>query len=127
VRPLASMDKNAFTLIIFISRGCRVPLGWALLQRMKKMIPMDVIFIILRLYCIKLIRLRIWLSQRVDYKEGAPSFMEELCLCGITKYLPESHGANGLQAFHQKDVSTLPGCINRALWSTSRYAKKEAS
>jgi hypothetical protein len=67
----------------------------------------------------KLIRLRIWLSKRVDYKEGAPSFMEYLCLCEITKYLPESYAANGLQAFHQKDVSTVPGCINRALRSTS--------
>ncbi len=68
----------------------------------------------------KLIRLRIWLSQRVDYKEGTPSFMEDLCLCEITKYLPASYGASGLQAFHQKDVSTVPGCINWVLRSTSR-------
>jgi hypothetical protein len=68
----------------------------------------------------KLIRLRIWLSKRVDCKEGALSFMEDLCLCEITKYLPESHGASGLQEFHQKDVSTVPGCINRVLRSTSR-------
>jgi hypothetical protein len=56
----------------------------------------------------------------VDYKEGEQRFMEDLCLCEITKYLPESHGASGLQAFHQKDVSTLPGCINRVLRSTLR-------
>jgi hypothetical protein len=68
----------------------------------------------------KLIRLLIWPSKRVDYKEGAPSFMEDLCLCEITKYLPESHGASGLQAFHQKDVSTLSGCINWVLRPTSR-------
>jgi hypothetical protein len=68
----------------------------------------------------KLIRLRNWLSKRVDYKEGEQSFVEDLCLCKITKYLPESHWASGLQAFHQKDVSTVLGCINRALRSTSR-------
>jgi hypothetical protein len=68
----------------------------------------------------KLIRLRIWLSQRVDYKEGEQRFMEDLCLCEIIKYLPASHGASGLQAFHKKDVSTVPGCINRVLRSTSR-------
>jgi hypothetical protein len=68
----------------------------------------------------KLIRLRIWLSKRVDYKEGEQRFMEDLCLCEITKYLPASYGANGLQAFHQKDVSTLPGCINWVLRPTSR-------
>ena len=63
----------------------------------------------------KLIRLRICLSKRVDYKEGEQSFMEYLRMCGITKYLPESHGTSGLQAFHQKDISTLPGCINWVL------------
>jgi hypothetical protein len=69
----------------------------------------------------KLIRLRICLSKRVDYKEGEQSFMEYLRMCGITKYLPESHGASGLQAFQQEDVSTVPGCINRVFRSTSRY------
>jgi hypothetical protein len=68
----------------------------------------------------KLIRLRSWSSKRVDYKEGEQSFMEYLRLCEITKYLSESHGVNGLQTFHQKDVSTVLGCINRALRSTSR-------
>ena len=68
----------------------------------------------------KLIRLRIWLSKRVDYKEGEQRFMEDLCLCEITKYLPASYGASGLQAFHQKDVSTGLGCINWVLRSTLR-------
>jgi hypothetical protein len=56
----------------------------------------------------------------VDYKEGALSFMEDLCLCKITKYLPASHGASGLQAFQQFDVLTGPGCINRVLLSALR-------
>jgi hypothetical protein len=32
-----------------------------------------------------------------------------------------SQGARGLQVFHQKDVSTVTGCINRVLLSTLRY------
>jgi hypothetical protein len=48
----------------------------------------------------KLIRLRIWLSKRMDYKEGEQSFIANLYLYEITQYLPASHGASGLQAFH---------------------------
>ena len=60
------------------------------------------------------------LSERVDCKEGAPGFMEDLYLYEKTAYGRPSHAAIGLQPFQQQDVSTEPGCINRVLWSTLR-------
>jgi hypothetical protein len=60
------------------------------------------------------------LSERADCKEGAPGFMRNLYLYQKTSYGRPSHAARGLQPFHSKDVSTVPGCINRVLRSTLR-------
>jgi hypothetical protein len=46
--------------------------------------------------------------------------MANLYLYEITEYESVSQGASGLQAVHQKDVSTLAGCVSRALRFTSR-------
>ena len=52
------------------------------------------------------------LSERVDCKEGAPGFMEDLYLYVKTAYGSPSHAARGLQTFQIQDVSTRPRCIN---------------
>jgi hypothetical protein len=65
-------------------------------------------------------RARNRLSKRLDYKEGAQGFMPNLFLYEIAACESVSQGASGLLAIHQKNVSTVPGCINRVLRSTSR-------
>jgi hypothetical protein len=59
-------------------------------------------------------------SKRVDCKQVVPGFMRNLYLYEKTAYGRPSHAARGLQPFHSKDVSTVPGCINRVLRSTLR-------
>ena len=46
--------------------------------------------------------------------------MANLYLHRITEHESASQGANGLQPIHLKEVSTVPGCIQRVLRSTSR-------
>jgi len=48
--------------------------------------------------------------------------MRILVLFEKAAYCRPGHAPSGLQPFQQKDVSTRPGCINRVLRSTLRYA-----
>jgi len=60
------------------------------------------------------------IDQAGGLQGRAPAFMENLYLHQTTAYESVSQGASGLQPFHPKDVSTVPGCINRVLRSTLR-------
>jgi hypothetical protein len=59
-------------------------------------------------------------KQAGDCKEGAPRLMANLYLYKITEYESVSQGANGMQPFHLKDVSTVHEHINLILRSTLR-------
>ena len=61
-------------------------------------------------------------KQAGGLQEGALSFMANFYLFEFTVHVHLSHGERGLQALHQTDVSKRPGCIQRVLRSTTRYA-----
>ena len=58
------------------------------------------------------------IEQAGGLQGGVPGFMANLYLLKTTVNESVSQGASGLQPSHLKDVSTVPGCINRVLPST---------
>ena len=58
------------------------------------------------------------IEQAGGLQGRVPGFMANLYLLKTTVNESVSQGASGLQPSHLKDVSTVPGCINRVLRST---------